>query len=283
MKIYKMYFKTPLKFNPDVEGIFPRSDTIFAAIANVMVELEGEKVLEELKECRFSSAFPFHKDKLFLPKPLKPPLKERELIKIWKKKMWIDADLINDHDEIVKALKKDSASPFISKDGLYNGICREREIIRNFKDRISERTNIYSVYAIEFERDAGLYFIYSGDVKIDHAVKVLGEEGIGGCKSIGFGKFDVEIKNFKWEEEGKSYLLLSLYLPERSEIEALKNGYYSLLNRTGWSLKREKRMVRVVVEGSVLPYRVNGRILEEYMDGIKIYRNYLALTIPLRW
>lgn len=292
LRIYRMYFETPLRLKPDVEGNFPRSDTIFAAVANVIVELEGVEALKDFCESdpRFSSAFPFYENKLFFPKPIRPPREienDRELLRIWKKKSWIEEELLKDQEATLDVIKREieekkSYGDFIAKDNIPK-FYDEIEIVRNAKHRINEQTQIFAIHALKFKKSSGLYFLYSGDVNIDYFVKILGEEGLGGGRSIGYGKFRVKPESYSWKISGKWDLLLSLCLPERSEVEILKNAYYSLLEKGGWTDSSRKRRVRVLVEGSVLPKGMEGRILEDQVDDVKIYRNYLALTLPMGW
>ncbi len=293
LKIYRMYFETPLKFKPDVEGNFPRSDTIFAAVANVIVELEGVDALKDFcrSNPRFSSAFPFYEDKLFFPKPLRPPREienDKELLRVWKKKSWIEEELLKNQEATVDVIKREYENKenkhgdFITK-GDISKFYDEIEIVRNAKHRINEQTQIFTIHALKFKKNSGLYFLYSGDVDIDEAVKILGEEGFGGGRSVGYGKFKVRVESYFWKISGKWNLLLSLCLPERSKVEILKDAYYSLLEKSGWTNSSRKRRVRVLVEGSVLPEGMGGIILEDQIDGVKIYRNYLALTLPMGW
>ena len=296
MRLYRLYFDTPLKLKPEIEGKFilkpdmlPKSDTIFAAVANVIAEIDGVETLKEFCKGnpRFSSAFPFHKDKLFFPKPLKPLAeieRDKNLHKAWKKKIWIEHELLKRPKAVLDVINSEERKSefFIAKEEIpkfYN----VNEVVRNAKHRINEQTQIFSVYTLSFTKNSGLFFLYSGEVNIDEAVKILGEGGLGGGKTVGYGKFIAKGEDYSWEISGKWNLLLSLCLPKRSEVERLRESYYSLIEREGWTNSSRKRKVRVLTEGSVIPRKIEGRILEEHVDGVKIYRNYLALTLPMGW
>ena len=291
LRMYRLYFDTPLKLKPETEGLFPKSDTIFAAVANVIAEVDGIEALKEFcsGNPRFSSAFPFYKNKLFFPKPLKPLAEiehDKDLRKVWKKKIWIEHELLKNSKAVLDIIRRECEE---GESGAF--IARERipkfytvnEVVRNAKHRINEQTQIFTVYTLNFAEDSGLFFLYSGEVNIDDAVKILGEEGLGGGRTIGYGKFRAKGEDYSWEISGRWSLLLSLCLPEKSEVECLKDAYYSLLERGGWTNSSKKKRVRVLVEGSVIPGKIEGRMLEESVDGIKIYRNYLALTLPMGW
>lgn len=298
LRMYKLYFETPLKLKPEIEGrsilkpdMLPKSDTIFAAVANVIAEVDGAKALEEFcsSNPRFSSAFPFYKDKLFFPKPLKPLTEvecDKELRKEWKKKIWVEHELLKNPKAVFDAIKRKyeegGSGAFIAK-GEIPKFYEVNEVVRNTKHRINEQTQIFTVYTLSFAKNSGLFFLYSGDVNIDEAVKILGEEGLGGGRTVGYGKFRVREEDYLWNISGRWSLLLSLCLPEKSEVRCLKDAYYSLLERDGWTNSSRKRRRRVLAEGSVIPEKIEGRMLEESIDGIKIYRNYLALTLPMGW
>ncbi|WP_456328647.1 hypothetical protein, partial [Archaeoglobus sp.] len=67
-----------------------------------------------------------------------------------------------------------------------------------------------------------------------------------------------------------------------SEIGSLRSAYYSLVERSGWTSSYRKGKLRVLVEGSIVP-ELSGRIVKEVVGGVRIYRNYLSLSIPLGW
>ena len=287
LRMYKLKFQTPLRINPDVGEIFPRSDTIFAAVANVISEVEGEKSVKEFCESspRFSSLFPYYGDFLFFPKPLRTPRKiesNRDLERKWKKKAWIERKLLEDGKGLVEVLEKKNRKNKFLADKEIPKFYQEDEVVRNAKNRITEQTQVFTVHLLRFTVDSGLFFLYFGDMKIDDYVKMLGEEGILGGKSVGFGKFAVRPYDFSWNSSGSWRLLLSLCIPDESEIGSLRSAYYSLVERSGWTGSYRKGKLRVLVEGSIVP-ELSGRIVKEVVGGIRIYRNYLSLSIPLGW
>lgn len=287
MRVYKLHFDGYLHSGAagfQEEAVeFPGSDTIFAAVASVIAELGGEEGVKEFcdSEPRFSSAFPFYRDKLFLPKPIGlHATAEHDETKELKRARWVEKDL-------VESGRFESASlegNFLSKRGIGGKVYEEVDVIRNYKNRLSERAEIFTVRAFRFQEGAGLYFIYSGSYDIEDAVRVLGEEGLGGCRSVGFGRFRPESETFEWGGVGELGLLVSKCIPRREEVVKLGRDdvRLSIETRGGWSGlsgKDRKRKLRVISEGSVIPTDVQGKIIDE--GGIK--RNYLSLILPLGW
>ncbi|MCS7121448.1 MAG: type III-A CRISPR-associated RAMP protein Csm4 [Archaeoglobaceae archaeon] len=277
MKVYKLEFKTPLCSGGVLEEVieFPGSDTIFSAVATTIAETEGEKELIEFCESnpRFSSTFPFFKEKLFIPKPVGleflVELRDVEEIKKIKDLRWIEKNLIEkiDKDKIIKFAEKFNE----------NEIFVEKEIARCSKNRINESTNLFMERVFLFSKDAGLYFFYKGEKDLKDLLKILGKIGIGGKKSIGFGKFKVSCEKRRDLFDGELFVLISKCFPKENEIEKIL--YYKIEERSGWSKNGRKRKIRVLKEGSILKEKIDGRMLKEY----GIYRNYLATVYPIRW
>lgn len=288
-KLYKLEFKSYLYSGASFqEGTieFPGSDTIFSAVANTIAEIDGEEGLKEFVKTKplFSSAFPYYKNNIFLPKPVGV---ETYFPKVLKKKLkkvrWVEKEIIE------KGMwgEVEPKGHFISFDRIEK-LYAEDEIVRNVKNRIRELTTIFTIRAFKFSNKAGLYFLYSGEYDISYALKILGEVGIGGGKSVGFGKFKVKSEEkFKWNSEREFGLLVSKCIPEKEEIHKLKNAQYSIGERGGWSENDRKKKLRVLIEGSVLPCDMVGKWIEEDIrnknNKRKVYRNYRALILPLRW
>ncbi|RLI82084.1 type III-A CRISPR-associated RAMP protein Csm4 [Archaeoglobales archaeon] len=282
-KLYKLNFESYLHSRVSLRGItFPGSDTIFAAVANAIAELDGEKEVIEFcrSNPRFSSCFPYWKEKIFLPNHKG----WKDADKALKRAKWIEASLLEKEPE---SQKFEVVNGFIvsekEKDKDKIKVYKEVEIARNAKSRINETTNLYSIRAFKFEKDSGLYFLYDGEIEIEHALKYLADVGICGLKSIGFGKYKLNKGEFSWDHEGKFGLLLSKCLPAENEYSHVAKGLYEIEERGGWydfyGRYKRKGKVRVLKEGSILPTKLRGKVVE--VNGI--YRNYLAFILPLRW
>lgn len=284
LKLYKLNFESYLHIGTEFQEEtveFPGSDTLSLAVASVIAEVDGIDSLEEF--CRsnpvFSSTFPYYKNTLFLPKPagLETSFSEG-LRKKLKRVKWVEKEIVEKGNwEKIKPEGEYISSRTIKS------VYSEIEIVRNTKNRITESTTIFTIRAFKFVDEGGLYFLYSGDYGIDDVLKVLGEMGIGGGRSIGFGKFEVETETFTWNSEGNFGLLVSKCIPRKEEVQKLRNARYVIVSRGGWTENNRKRKLRAIAEGSILPCDIKGRLVKEVVNGRLVYRNYFALTLPLGW
>jgi CRISPR-associated protein Csm4 len=234
----------------------------------------------------------------FLPKPgLKPPGFEKDEIR----------------GNFAKSVK---SSGFIScsifekwiqnEEVDYRQLIKETETLnKNIKtnvrsrvalNRITEESNLYFVGETVFNKElSGLYFAVEcqHDIfqKLKQLFEFLREEGIGGERSLGYGRFNAEYEeNFKIPNvaDGEKYITLSLYSPK--DQEELDNSAisYQLLRRSGWSIIGEKHLLQKEVlmfsEGSVFHKPVKGRIVNVAPDGQKqaIYKCGKAFLVKAR-
>ena len=111
-----------------------------------------------------------------------------------------------------------------------------------------------------------LYLDPDWEKKLFAALKFLEDRGIGGGVTRGSGAFDLEVTEgfpFADENEGENWLNLSLYFPQKSEWEHIRNSEgarYSIVQRRGRiessfyeGKKIWKRPVMMMEEGSLLP------------------------------
>ena len=146
-------------------------------------------------------------------------------------------------------------------------------------DRKSNRSQVYGVGRVYFARETGLFFLarYGDDrlrKRVELALRLLGDGGIGGERSSGHGQFDLEIVEpfHLWEageEEGGAYCTLSLYWPTRAEVEqgVLADASYLLASRRGWvaspdGMNLRRRSVRMLAAGSVTVQKPTGALVD---------------------
>ncbi|HEC91939.1 MAG TPA: type III-A CRISPR-associated RAMP protein Csm4, partial [Candidatus Atribacteria bacterium] len=139
-------------------------------------------------------------------------------------------------------------------------IWKEKEVARVVIDRKTNASNIYYFGEVEYCDNCGLHFLIKlmdDEIrsKVEAAIRLLGDEGIGGDRSYGKGLFEVEFDGFEWNIEEGKFLNLSLYLPKENEIEMVRKGWYEIVNRSGWVYSvdkrgERKRFVRMIKEGS---------------------------------
>lgn len=145
--------------------------------------------------------------------------------------------------------------------------------------------------------ESGIYFLVDGEnVSIIEApLRLLSDIGIGGNKSIGKGSFDFKIDNFAFNQPTtyNSYISLSLFKPNQTEIELLKNEnvnlYYDITTRFGkvsrdFNLQfQDKNPVTCFTEGSsfFVTQPLVGRLVPtaKYTNNKDIYSNYLFFGV----
>jgi CRISPR-associated protein Csm4 len=172
-----------------------------------------------------------------------------------------------------------------------------REASRVTLDRDTGRSDIYYAGDVRFMKDCGLYMLadfLDEDYrpKLEGALRLLGDEGLGGERSSGRGLFSLDHGSISLgSDEGDVAMLLSLCRPRREETVILPRSYYGLISRRGWvagKSDRRKKSVRMLIEGSVVPYPENlvGCMEDVSGEGTKkgkrILSYGLAFKAPMR-
>jgi CRISPR-associated protein Csm4 len=205
------------------------------------------------------------------------------------------------------------------------------ELPRVAIDRASHSTNFFHTGFVQFawqpgnshstsgwdhegvESLAGLYFLMEFtkpdselESKLYQALSILGEEGIGGERSSGAGRFTTlswEALPSDWQaivnfQNGNRHTLISLFWDQSISLNWLgESARYALLERGGWiaspfsGRQLRRQMVRMFAEGSVFPNKPLGQLADvtppefQREDGSRvphaIYRSGLALSLPV--
>ncbi len=115
-----------------------------------------------------------------------------------------------------------------------------------------------------------MFFLYKENLtdKMESAIKLLADEGIGGKRSQGMGFF-TDVSEFRkdsfltTQSKNGTYMTLSAYRPKKSEVNSLvaynmhkRSGY--ITSQTGTSFK--KPSVRILGEGTVTECNPGGSI-----------------------
>ncbi len=187
-------------------------------------------------------------------------------------------------------------------------------------DRTTRATNLYHTGFVQYRWQpdsstpqqvtslAGLYFLlhippetpqrYSLMADLQAALHLLGEEGIGGERSSGAGRFEVEWLDLppQWQSvvefKGANHCsLVSLFwenpLPDTLLAETAR---YALQERGGWisspfsGRQLRRQAVQMFVEGSVFPAQPAGQLADVTPSGFTthtIYRNGIAVSLPV--
>lgn len=186
----------------------------------------------------------------------------------------------------------------------YSKACKFHQLPKIAIDRNTRATNIYHTGFVQFawdENPAGLYFLLElspkGEKlaeKLQAALHLLGEEGIGGERSSGAGRFTVnwlhlpkdwqKIVNFS---TGNHYTLISLFWNSDISSDFIKNSSYEIQARGGWIVESQLRrqMVRMFSEGSVFSTPPQGKLVDvtpEKFTKHRIYRSGISLSLPIK-
>ena len=181
-------------------------------------------------------------------------------------------------------------------------------------DRTTRATNFYHTGFVKFihteNETSGLYFLVhfpTINLKLENnlyaALELLGEEGLGGERSSGAGRFTASRLDIKdtsepalkqWREvlqfnQGNHHALLSLFWEEPLRDRTLlgATARYCLKERGGWVVGPQvrRKMVRMFAEGSVFPVKPMGGLAdvtpESFRSNHNIYRSGVSLSLPI--
>jgi CRISPR-associated protein Csm4 len=316
-EIVKLFFKSPLHLG-EKEGMMEdsnfiiHSDTLFSGLCYAYRTLYGKDALETLlKQFKnnppllLSSAFPFFKGYLLFPVPLnfRPPegdFKSYKKLQLIPKKLWEEVcsgkplrkdgyDFVQDKKVLLPANEIEGLK---ERDYL---IWEEREIQRVSLDSLTSSSNLFNFREVIFKKDSGLFFLLdwrdtSFANRIKAAIRLLGEDGIGGDRGSGKGVFTPEFGELEISDlKGDDYLLLSLFFPSEGEMQGF-DGIYNFKVRGGFiysfdNSTRRKKYVRMLTEGSVIKgKRPVGSLENITPDGFTehdVYRYGYAFSIPI--
>ena len=288
MEIVKLTFTSPLhlsKGKSTYEDSFKvlHADTLKSALFVCALELFGKEEIDKsfLESFLLSSAFPYTEDELFFPKPerfsnnftIKDPEKNaKELKKVnfvgqsyFEKMLCAEVCEVEKKDIVgEKFLSEKKKMPYRAE------ITQRVSISRNDADQ----GNTFYTDRIFLNEKCGFYFILkikqgkeAFRAKIEAALRLLGDHGLGSDKSVGNGQFEFKIEQFDLkmptENEATHQVSMSLYLPKKAEIENLdlEKSAYQLTKRGGYIANPEnvnhaswrKKSVYMFKEGAVFP------------------------------
>ncbi|AHJ29706.1 type III-A CRISPR-associated RAMP protein Csm4 [Nodularia spumigena CS-584] len=259
----------------------------------------------------------------YLPRPLKFPInypdEDLAFFKAYKKLNYLPLEIwerwyqgtgftTDDAEELEKHISDKTQGKLLATAETFNHskACKIQQLPKIAIDRNTRATNIYHTGFVQFawEKDknpAGLYFLLElspeGEKladKLQAALHLLGEEGIGGERSSGAGRFKVswlelpknwqKVVNFKG---GNHHTLMSLFWDDDISSDLLKNSSYEILERGGWIAESQLRrqMVRMFSEGSVFSTLPQGKLVDvkpKEFTKHSIYRSGISLSLPIK-
>lgn len=321
LKVIKMCNLSPFHIGMgrdyyDSSAMELHSDTISAALASVGVTTGLCKdVRQFLSSFVISSAFPYWKDIYFLPKPqgrLNVSVgnlqeyeyrKQLKAVRYIESSLWKELVLGKDLSIETSQLKGN----FIVPKGIEIGdICKKQVTQRvNVSRDGSKDAEPFFFEWNYYDKEAGLYCLLDAEKGLtDEIVKlfsILGDIGIGTDKSVGGGKFEVEVGSMDISEpiDADSTMLLSLYIPTREEYDELLNGepLYSFLQRGGYMAGSDNLKFRHLRKKSIYMFNVGsvfrttnvlrGKVVDvrpDWNDAAMhpVYRSGRVLTIRIK-
>ena len=135
-------------------------------------------------------------------------------------------------------------------------------------------SEIWHVQTVQFNTDCGLWFAANFDSdetkqKVETLLRILGDSGIGGERSAGYGQFDFHEVQFEIPaatEAGSKFVTLSPICPKtQTQLEQLltDEAAYAISPLNGWvstpGTHTCRKLVNMFAEGSVL-HTSNGQI-----------------------
>lgn len=226
-------------------------------------------------------------------------------LSIWQR--WYQGTGINDSEKDELLNKNGQLAEAGTFD--YGKIYSSQTLPKIAVDRIHNATNFYQTSFVYFQH-GGLYFLFymptpDDDLyrQLQAALNWLGDEGIGGERSSGAGRFRAT-----WLEltpTWKSVIQAKIDRPNRALISLFwdrpdvccsyiedENTRYQLQERGGWISARSGRQlrrksVRMFMEGSIFSQPDRGRLAVVTPDELKgknhhpIYRSGVSLSLPI--
>ncbi len=284
-----------------IEEVAPyaHSDTIFSALCLSYLYIYGRDELEELLKqfinrqppFLISSILPLYNDGeskiFFFPKPLIMPTVGEYEERVWKElkkasffsKKVFENCLINGIEWILESLKNGTILPINGtiltqdeksrlKDGKIK-LYKDCQVPRNKINRLRPSSEIYYMGLTTYPLNSEMYFlvenIKDSKNKLDKALSLLEEEGIGGERSLGYGRFKLIKEELEIIEADNTdaFITLSLYHPTKEEVQNFTQKAqflsYKLLTRVSYAFSpaikggKLKQRVRMMQEGSIFP------------------------------
>jgi len=257
------------------------ADSLFGALCNAWLRLYGESALtQELLAdgcpLRLTSAFPFAgegEEGLFLPRPMlihTPNAEDAENVREWRQCFLVSVPLW-----LQAARQQVPSRSAIEEDRARLRRCLGVEARpRVALDRATSGSALYFCALTHFAKGCGLWFLVDAPddllPRLEGAIRLLGEEGVGGERSSGCGRFRPDFAECPTlaVQSGSSYCTLSPFHPAPPyETLPAKALAYSLIQRKGWVASSDapqarKKATWMFAEGSVFAEPLPGHLVD---------------------
>lgn len=304
LHILGMEFRMPLHLGGEghsVEAVesCAHSDTLFSAICHAWLKVHGAEDLERML-CAFlrageegveppfslSSAFPYvvredapKQNIFYLPAPhMRPPVPEQVEPPVPVKDVdWVSKDFFE------RWITYYEPGHPVDMPSEWSQLEEEQELLgramitevrpRIARDELAGGSQLYFFGMQRFAKGCGLYCFIRWredtrdqfEPKLKAAISLLGDVGLGGERSSGYGTFkprwdSLELRVPDQAENTNGLISLALWYPNGKDLDELHSDVsleqYKLINRAGWSaspsLKKayRRKVVRMFAEGS---------------------------------
>ena len=312
LNIYKLKFQTAMHISRGKLNSYEsssstlHSDSLKSAIFVSILQLYGEKTaFEFLENVCLSSAFPFEGDSYYLPRPISyKPVENAENRKSLKKLAFLTTS------QLQSVLNAEHPSiSFDSKGRVIQPQVWAKDITQRVKISTEEESKpFYMEKLYPLNQNTGLYFIYKGEFsteKLDAAMKLLGENGIGLQRNLGNGRFipEKDSVKIKLPDSATAWMSLSLYRPDKDDLNEtfLAGSSYQFIKRGGWvsssseeNMNYRKQAIIMFTEGSTFCFSdkiakvmIAGKLEDITPDvmvkssGYKIFRDGRSIFLPI--
>jgi CRISPR-associated protein Csm4 len=269
------------------------------AVEELLQQFPCDKQQQLTPPFRISSTFIYrelsNETIYYLPRPLKFPIEypddDLAFFKAYKKLNYIPLQVWqrwyqgegfkqSDIDELIEYTRAGKSHGDLNKFRTfdYNKAFKIDKVPKIAVDRVTRATNLYHTGFVQFEWEnnlAGLYFLLQLSPKgeklannLQAALHLLGEEGIGGERSSGAGRFQVEWLELSedWQKvvdfsAGNHHTVMSLFWDTPITTDFLDNASYDIQERGGWIAE-------------------NHQVVQEYLQTILGQKNVCLQSIP---
>lgn len=319
------------------------------AVEELLAQFPTEKNPKHLPLFQLSSTFIYREEGdltiYYLPRPLQFPIaypKDNDLdffktykklnylpLEVWQRWYQGEGFTKSDRQELIDKTNKKESDGLLHKYGTFDyskayKIGQEPKIA---VDRITRATNLYHTGFVKFQwkqngdeikSSSGLYFLVYFPEKQEQlaanlyaALYLLGEEGLGGERSSGAGRFEVEwldlpetwTKVINPTKPLTHYCSIGLFWDNdpanlNQLITDTEDTAYEIIERGGWissspsGRQLRRKMVRMFAEGSVFPKQPAGKLVDVTPDEFitregeykyhPIYRCGIGLSLPIK-
>lgn len=319
---YRLNFKTPVHFGQceqggklEKSGSGLTADTLFSAICSELAE-QGEldllaRAVELTKngELLLSDMFPYVDDggdeMYFLPRPfLFSPSPDKGSLSMSQAKEISNQRKITKKHQFIRISEFKAMLQAMQKGEFYSP---EKQLNELGKSSLVERVNCrkseplpYYVGQYIFAENAGLYGIVKMPKDYEEIfrslLEALGLSGIGGKRSSGYGRFELDglfeiddmVEDIKVlldmlnNDKASVQMSISVLKPDADELEAVKSGEYQLKKRSGFTDNIKRDSVYMLAAGSCFKSRLKGSLADVSKDyGHPIWRYGKGLFVGL--